>query len=144
MGSLQKTSGHNKFNKMAVYAAGTCGMIRDHPDMLRRVGLHCVPSPFCMGRKEAERMDIMLEEEKLLCWATKQKESDSLYPIQRGGEAHRSPGHASGASRRARPRQTDWTMAGRQGSLWKRRAGSPESCGQLEPGPDFSLETCTF
>lgn len=62
--SLQKMSGHNKFNKMAVYAAVTCGMIRDHPGMLRLVGLYCVPTDFCMGRKESERGWILCGKKK--------------------------------------------------------------------------------
>lgn len=84
--SLQKMSGHSKFNKMAVYAAVTCGMIRDHPGMLRLVGLYCARTDFCMGRKETERMDIMWGRRKMLCWATKQKVSDSLFPIQSGAQ----------------------------------------------------------
>lgn len=60
----KKLSGHNKFNKMAVYAAVTCGMIRDHPGMLRLVGLYCVLTDFCMGRKETERGWILCGKKK--------------------------------------------------------------------------------
>lgn len=49
---------------MAVYAAVTCGMIRDHPGMLRLVGLYCAFTDFCMGRKETERGWILCEKKK--------------------------------------------------------------------------------
>lgn len=54
--------------KWQFYAAVTCGMIRDHPGMLRLVGLYCALTDFCMGaERDRERMDIMREKEK--CFA---------------------------------------------------------------------------
>lgn len=55
----EKSVGTGDFNKTVVYAAVICGMIRDHPDMLKLVGLYCAPTDFCMGRKDRRRMDIM-------------------------------------------------------------------------------------
>lgn len=39
------------------------------------------------GGKRQRDDDIMWEEEKMLCWATQQKVSDSLFPIQSGAGA---------------------------------------------------------
>lgn len=79
-------SGHQKRNKMPFYAAVRCGMIRDHPGMLRLVRLYCALSDFCMGRKETERGWILCGKKKnalLVKRCTKQKVSDSLFhPIQ--------------------------------------------------------------
>lgn len=83
-----KKIGHSKCNKTAVSAVVTCGMIRDHPDILRLVGLFCGGlTNFCMEAERDMDDDIMLGERKMLCWATKQKVSDSLFPIQSRGRA---------------------------------------------------------
>lgn len=140
-------------------------MIWDHPGMLRLVGLYCVHTDFCMGRKETERGWYYVGRRKMLCWATKQKVSDSLFPIQSvcSLEGRLSSCHGSGASwqsdsGRGRPAASQ-TMAGQQRSLYTlcmhacvcvrmRREGWGcallESYIQLKPGPGFSLETCTF
>ena len=55
--------GQNKFNKTAVEAAVPCGMIRDHPGMLRPVGRSCAPRSLCVRRKETERR-ILCEEKR--------------------------------------------------------------------------------
>ena len=89
-----KTSVHNKINKMAVYATVMCGMIRDHPGMLRSEGLHCVNTNFCIGG-ERERGCILFRKRKMLCWATLSKVSDSLFPIQGPHGAARRAGLSS-------------------------------------------------
>lgn len=138
-------------------------MIRDHPGMLRLVGLYCVHTDFCMGRKETERGWYYVGRRKMLCWATKQKVSDSLFPIQsvRSQEGRLSSCHGSGASwqsdsGRGRP-AAGRTMAALQvivhpacvcvcACIWEEggRGALLESYIQLKPGPGFSLETCTF
>ena len=143
-------------------------MIRDHPGMLRLVGLYCAHTDFCMGRKETERGWYYVGRRKMLCWATKQKVSDSLFPIQsvRSQEGRLSSCHGSGASwqsdsGRGRPAASQ-TMAALQvivlplhvcaracvrACIWEEEGGRGallESCIQLKPGPGFSLETCTF
>lgn len=45
-----------------------CGMIRDHPGMLRLVGLYCALTDSCIGGGK-ERMYIVYKKE-MLCWAT--------------------------------------------------------------------------
>lgn len=158
--SLQKMSGHNKFNKMAVYVAVTCGMIRDHPGMLRLVGLYCVPTDFCMGRKESERMDIMWEEEKCFAGQLSKKCLIHYFPFKAGAARRASSRHVTVLG----PADS-LTLAGRdlqRAGQWLVDRGHCERCVcmcvgrggwgcallesyiQLKPGPGFSLEMCTF
>lgn len=111
----EKKCGDNKCNKMAVYAV-TRGMIRDHPDMLRLMSLYYVLTDFCMGRKETEGgWALCGEERKMLCWATKQKVSDSLFPHSERVAAVRT------GSRRV----TVLRLGGRRGGVDRQRALCP-------------------
>lgn len=65
----RKKWGHNKFHKMAVYVVVICGMIWDHPGMLRLVGLFCALTSLYVA--ERDRVDIMFG--GMLWWATKAK-----------------------------------------------------------------------
>lgn len=53
---------------MAVFATVTCGMIRDHPGMLRLLGLYCASS-FMYGA-ERHRRGYNAAKRKMLCWAS--------------------------------------------------------------------------
>lgn len=65
-------------------------MIREHPGMLRLVGLYCALTDFCMGRKETERVDIMWEKEKCFAGQLSKKYPIHYFPLR----AVRAPGPA--------------------------------------------------
>lgn len=58
----------NKWNKTAVFATVTFGMIRDHPGMLRLLGFYCA-STFMYGA-ERHRRGYNATKRKMLCWAS--------------------------------------------------------------------------
>lgn len=114
------------------------------------------------GGKRQREDGYYVAKRKMLCWATKQKVSDSLFPIQ---SAARRAGsrqcHGSGASLTpvvvvgATCCQPDngWSaegivscvdVGGRWRTVGRGRRALLESYIQLKPGPGFSLETCTF
>lgn len=79
---------------MAVYVVVICGMIWDHPGMLRLVGLFCALTSLYVA--ERDRMDIMFGgKEKCFGGQLKQKVSDSLFPFRAGHSASGQEGWLS-------------------------------------------------
>lgn len=138
---------------MVVFAVVTCGIIRDRPGMLRLVRLYCVCLQISVwGGKKLREDGYYVGRRKMLCWATKQKVSNSLFPppIQSQHNQQGCRCHSSGASWQSRGGvDLQWT------GKWHVGRGHYELCVgrggyallshifSSKPGPGFSLETCT-
>ncbi len=116
------------------------------------------------AERDRERMDIMWEEEKCFAGQLSKKCPIHYFPF-RAGTARRAAsrhvtvlGPADSLTLAGGRPAVSWTMAGRRRSLWALcmcvcvHVCEEEGVGcvllelyiQLKPGPDFSLETCTF
>lgn len=121
--------------------AVTCGMIRDHPGMLRLVGLYCALYRFLYGGGKRQREDdIMWEKEKCFAGQLSKKCPIHYFP----------PFRAQRRSQERRVTAAVWVKPAGQWPLSRGHCGKGEgeeggalleSYIQLKPGPDFSLET---
>lgn len=99
--SLQKMSGHNKFNKMAVLCSGYMWNDPGSPWHAQTGGPLLCAYRFLYGGGKRQREDgYYAGKRKMLCWATKQKCLIHYFPFRARGsqEGRLSSCHGSGAS----------------------------------------------